>query len=86
MPRTGFEPEIPATKRPQTYALDRAATGIGLFNDYFTNCLERAVLNDDVWVLLNIMAVAYLRKQLKLKIKLKLSHYMPWRRLAGEEI
>jgi hypothetical protein len=26
MPRAGFEP---ATKRPQTYALDRAATGIG---------------------------------------------------------
>jgi hypothetical protein len=25
----GFEPAIPATKRPQTYALHRAATGIG---------------------------------------------------------
>jgi hypothetical protein len=24
-----FEPVIPATKRSQTYALDRAATGIG---------------------------------------------------------
>jgi hypothetical protein len=29
MPRVGFEPAIPATKRPQTYALDRAATEIG---------------------------------------------------------
>jgi hypothetical protein len=29
MPRVGFEPAIPATKRPQTYALDRAATGFG---------------------------------------------------------
>jgi hypothetical protein len=29
MPSTGFEPAIPATKRPQTYALVRAATGIG---------------------------------------------------------
>jgi hypothetical protein len=29
MPRSGFEPAIPPTKRPQTYALDRAATGIG---------------------------------------------------------
>jgi hypothetical protein len=29
MPRAGFEPETPATKRPQTYSLDRAATGIG---------------------------------------------------------
>ena len=25
----GFEPAIPARKRPQTHALDRAATGIG---------------------------------------------------------
>jgi hypothetical protein len=29
MPRAGFEPATPATKRPQTYVLDRAATGIG---------------------------------------------------------
>jgi hypothetical protein len=26
----GFEPAILASERPQTYALDRAATGIGL--------------------------------------------------------
>jgi hypothetical protein len=25
----GFEPTIPAGERPQTYALDRAATGTG---------------------------------------------------------
>jgi hypothetical protein len=25
MPSAGFEPATPATKRPQTYALDRAA-------------------------------------------------------------
>jgi hypothetical protein len=29
MSSAGFEPAIPATKRPKTYALDRAATGIG---------------------------------------------------------
>jgi hypothetical protein len=29
MPSAGFEPAIPATKRPQTYALDRADTGTG---------------------------------------------------------
>jgi hypothetical protein len=29
MPRAGFEPATPTTKRPQTYAVDRAATGIG---------------------------------------------------------
>jgi hypothetical protein len=29
MPRAGFEAATPATNRPQTYALDRADTGIG---------------------------------------------------------
>jgi hypothetical protein len=29
MPSAGFERAITATKRRQTYALDRAATGIG---------------------------------------------------------
>jgi hypothetical protein len=29
MPPAGFEPAIPAVKWPQTYALDRKATGIG---------------------------------------------------------
>jgi hypothetical protein len=29
MPSAGFEPETPATKRPHTYALDRAATEVG---------------------------------------------------------
>jgi hypothetical protein len=31
MPSAGFEPATPATKRPQTYALDRAATEVGLW-------------------------------------------------------
>jgi hypothetical protein len=30
MPSAGFEPAIPATKWPQTYVLDRAATGNGI--------------------------------------------------------
>ena len=30
MPPAGFEPTIPASVRPQTHALDRAATGIAL--------------------------------------------------------
>jgi hypothetical protein len=30
MPRAGFESAIPATKRPETYALDPAATGTGI--------------------------------------------------------
>ena len=31
MPRVGFEPTISAGERPKTYALDRAATGTGLY-------------------------------------------------------
>jgi hypothetical protein len=41
MPPVGFEPTIPASARPQTYALDRAATGIGitfLNNHKLKNC------------------------------------------------
>jgi hypothetical protein len=30
MPPVGFEPMILVSERPQTHALDRAATGIGL--------------------------------------------------------
>ena len=35
MPPAVFELTICAGERPQTYALDRAATGTGLFNVYF---------------------------------------------------
>jgi hypothetical protein len=40
MPRTEFELATPATKQPQTYALDRAATGIGISKVQWTqnNC------------------------------------------------
>jgi len=31
MPPVGFEPTVSASERPQTYALDRAATGPGAF-------------------------------------------------------
>ena len=31
MPPVGFEPTISAGERPQTYALDRAATGSGIY-------------------------------------------------------
>ena len=32
MPPAGFDPAIPASERTQTYALDRAGTGIGLWH------------------------------------------------------
>jgi hypothetical protein len=31
MPPAVFEPAIPANERPQTHAIDRAATGIGMY-------------------------------------------------------
>jgi len=40
MSPAGFEPAVPVSERPQTHALDRAATGVGwprfiiLFNIY----------------------------------------------------
>jgi hypothetical protein len=38
MPAARFELKIPASERPQNYALDRAATGTGQ-----THALDRAV-------------------------------------------
>ena len=35
MPPAGFKPAIPTSERPQTHALDRAATGIGIWRFYF---------------------------------------------------
>ena len=35
MHRVGFEPTISAGERPQTHALDRAATGTGIFTFTF---------------------------------------------------
>ena len=35
MPSVGFEPTISAGERPQTYVLDRTATGTGFPNAYF---------------------------------------------------
>ena len=34
MPPVGLEPTISAGERPQTYALDRAATGTGISPSY----------------------------------------------------
>ena len=34
MPPAGFELAIPASERPQTHALDSAATGMGTFSTY----------------------------------------------------
>jgi hypothetical protein len=34
MSLAGFEPAIPASEWPQTYALDGTVTGIGVYNNY----------------------------------------------------
>jgi hypothetical protein len=44
MPPVRFEPTIPESARPQTYALDRAATGIGRNILYEMNCLWFSVV------------------------------------------
>ena len=42
MPPVGFEPTISASERPQNYALDRMATGIGtiLYSLYKTSVID----------------------------------------------
>ena len=42
MPPAGFEPAIPASKRPHTHTLDRAAIGIGLIHNTVSrsDCME----------------------------------------------
>ena len=48
MPPVGFEPTISAGERPQTYALDRAATGTGLSSHTLsktTNIKEHKTIN-----------------------------------------
>jgi hypothetical protein len=35
-----FEPAIPASDRPQTYAVDRAATGTGIIDNLRTGIID----------------------------------------------
>jgi hypothetical protein len=44
MPPVGFEPTILVSERPQTYALDRTVTGIGLDNIVYHNIDEAATV------------------------------------------
>jgi len=50
MPSVGFEPTISEDERPQTYALDRAATGTGRHVDWIkkktvvTNHLQKEII------------------------------------------
>ena len=44
MPRVGFEPTISAGERPKTYALDRAATGTGIFHCIMYEYIKKLVV------------------------------------------
>ena len=46
MPPVGFEPAIAASERPQTHAVDRVATAIGLYNNF--SIILQAMLTGDV--------------------------------------
>jgi hypothetical protein len=46
MPPAGFEPSIPASERPQTHVLDRAAAGIGDYVDTKYKTLRSPLLWD----------------------------------------
>jgi hypothetical protein len=52
MPRAGFEPTTPATKRPQTYPLDRAATGIGIIK----------VIKQEKWIVCHVSCMMHMKK------------------------
>ena len=45
MAPVGFEPAVSAGERPKTYALDRAATGIGM------RAIWSKFYTEDVWIL-----------------------------------
>ena len=69
MPPVGFEPTISAGERPQTYPLDRAATGPGIYigiyfvivlntyRNYFNSCMYLII---NYTILINNIKAGYL--------------------------
>ena len=49
MPPVGFEPTISAGERPQTYALDRPATGTGVSSVIIAHSQEFLICNYSFW-------------------------------------
>jgi len=59
MPQVGFEPAIPASERPQTHALDCAATGIGSrYNLHIDSIVKRIQRSRRLIPDLSICAIA----------------------------
>jgi len=50
MPTVGFEPTTTASERPQTYAFDRAATGMGVVRIVYQNIRVHLFLNNVVYL------------------------------------
>ena len=70
MPPVGFEPTIAAGERPQTYALDRAAIGIGKNTTYSTQ--NKFIPSLHTLVLFSVSYTVLVRY---LSIKGSLSHW-----------
>jgi hypothetical protein len=64
MPLARFERATPATKQPQTYALDCAATGIGLSISYYTSNTLGLCENTDLSVI-EVLTCLYLLHKVK---------------------
>jgi hypothetical protein len=54
-PPERFEPEIPASERPQTYTLDRAAAEIGLF---LSPCRKSGILPNATTTFFNFSQIS----------------------------
>jgi hypothetical protein len=75
----GFEPTIPVNERPQTHALDRAATGIGYIPSKFLCFIHLHVLRvnfiSKLWTLhafyLTIVVGCFTPASLSYKIRLE---------------
>jgi hypothetical protein len=64
MPLAGFERATPATKQPQTYALDCAATVIGLSLSYYSSNALGLCENTDLSVI-EVLTFLYLLDKVK---------------------
>ena len=55
MPPVGFEPTVSAGKRPQTYALDRAATGTGLQGNHALHKFHTPEISNAKFIIITIL-------------------------------
>ena len=75
MPPVGFEPTISAGERPQTYALDRVATGTGKHNGMHENRIDNHEINKDMnSTKFFIIYISSQKPKVKCKFKKKKAH------------